>query len=95
MQILGLWMPSGWEWLVILAIGLLLFGRRLPEIGRSIGKTIVEFKRGINDIEDEVDKASKREVEPSRQLPREDRAVSQTTASPSRADATPPNASFD
>lgn len=92
MQTLGLWMPSGWEWLVILAIGLLLFGRRLPEIGRSIGKTIVEFKRGINDIEDEVDKASKREGDSPRQLPREDRAVSQTPTSPSRADAAPPNA---
>lgn len=47
-------MPGGWEWIIILVIGLLLFGRRLPEIGRSIGKTIVEFKKGMNDIENEA-----------------------------------------
>lgn len=41
---------QGWEWIIILVIGLLLFGRRLPEIGRSIGKTIVEFKKGMNEV---------------------------------------------
>lgn len=91
MQTLGIWMPSGWEWLVILAIGLLLFGRRLPEIGRSIGKTIVEFKRGINDIEDEVDKASRSEGEKTRSLPRDDRAVSQSPGAATNVEATPPN----
>lgn len=48
-------MPGGWEWIVILVIGLLLFGKRLPEIGRSVGRSIVEFKKGIKGIEDEVD----------------------------------------
>ena len=43
---------------VILVIGLLLFGKRLPEVGRSLGKGIVEFKRGIKGIEDEVESAS-------------------------------------
>lgn len=55
LAILG--MPGGWEWIIILVIGLLLFGRRLPEIGRSVGKSIVEFKKGIKGIEDEVDGA--------------------------------------
>ncbi len=39
------------EVLVLLAIGLLLFGKRLPELGRSIGKALVEFKRGLRDAE--------------------------------------------
>ena len=47
--------PSGWEWIVILAIGLLIFGRRLPEVGRSVGKSIVEFKKGIKGIEKEIE----------------------------------------
>jgi len=51
-------MPGGWEWLIIGAIGLLIFGRRLPEVGRSLGRGIVEFKRGIKGIEDEIDEAS-------------------------------------
>ena len=43
---LGLFgMPGGWEMIVVLVIGLLVFGRRLPEIGRSLGSSIVEFKR--------------------------------------------------
>lgn len=51
-------MPGGTEWIVILVIGLLLFGRRLPEVGRSLGRGIVEFKKGIKGIEDEIDEAS-------------------------------------
>jgi sec-independent protein translocase protein TatA len=51
-------MPGGAEWLIIAAIGLLLFGKRLPEVGRSLGKGIVEFKKGLKGVEDEVEKAS-------------------------------------
>ncbi len=44
-----------WEILVIGIIALLIFGRRLPEVGRSLGKSFVEFKRGLKDTADEVD----------------------------------------
>ena len=43
---------------VLLILGLLIFGKRLPEVGRSLGKGIVEFKRGIKGLEDEVEQAS-------------------------------------
>ncbi len=43
------------EIVVILIIGVLLFGRRLPEVGRYLGKGIVEFKKGVKGLEDEVD----------------------------------------
>jgi sec-independent protein translocase protein TatA len=56
--ILGFGMPGSWEWLVILGIALLIFGRRLPEVGRSLGKGIVEFKKGIKGIEDEIESES-------------------------------------
>src|SRR5580698_10246692 len=39
------------NWLLIAVVGLLIFGRRLPEVGRNLGRTIVEFKRGATDIE--------------------------------------------
>ncbi len=46
----------GWpEIMIILVAGVILFGRRLPEVGRYLGKGIVEFKKGIKGIEDEVE----------------------------------------
>jgi sec-independent protein translocase protein TatA len=43
------------EIVVLLVLGVLLFGRRLPEVGRYIGKGIVEFKKGIKGLEDDVE----------------------------------------
>lgn len=42
---------GGAELLLVLALALLLFGpRKLPEIGRTIGKGLVEFRRATNDF---------------------------------------------
>lgn len=51
-------MPGPTELIVIGLVGLLIFGNRLPDVGRSLGRGIVEFKRGIRGIDDELDKAS-------------------------------------
>src|SRR5881227_1407099 len=51
---LAIGMPGGFEWLIIMGLGLLIFGKRLPEVGRSLGKGIVEFKKGIKGVEDEI-----------------------------------------
>lgn len=53
-QTLAFGMPGGWEWLIIGLLGLLIFGRRLPEVGRSIGIGIMEFKKGLKGIEDDM-----------------------------------------
>lgn len=45
------------ELLVIAIIGLLLFGRKLPEVGRYLGKGIVEFKKGMKGLEDDAGEA--------------------------------------
>ncbi len=58
--LLGFGFPGGYEWIILLILGLLIFGRRLPEVGRSLGKGIVEFKRGIKGIEDEIHTESSR-----------------------------------
>ncbi len=42
------------ETIVIGVILLLLFGRRLPEVGRSLGQGIVEFKKGLKDVTDDI-----------------------------------------
>lgn len=58
---------QGPELLVILVLGVLLFGKRLPEVGRSLGKGIVEFKKGLRGLEDEVSDASNRPEPPRRE----------------------------
>ncbi|MDP6433632.1 MAG: twin-arginine translocase TatA/TatE family subunit, partial [Candidatus Scalindua sp.] len=47
--------PGGFEWIIILVIALLIFGKRLPGTMRSIGKGIVEFKKGLKGVKDEAD----------------------------------------
>ena len=52
------------ELMIILVIGILLFGKRLPEVGRSLGKGIVEFKRGLRGVEEEIDESVSRSDRP-------------------------------
>lgn len=43
-----------WELLIILVIVLLIFGpKALPKLGKSVGKTIGSFKKGLNEDEDD------------------------------------------
>ena len=48
-------MPIGpWELLILLAVILLFFGaRRLPEMGRSLGRGMREFKHGVTGKDEE------------------------------------------
>jgi sec-independent protein translocase protein TatA len=49
----GLFGPEG---MVLILLALLLFyGRNLPSVGRSLGKGISEFKKGLKGLEDDVD----------------------------------------
>jgi sec-independent protein translocase protein TatA len=74
LAILGL--PGGSEWIILLILGLLIFGRRLPEVGRSLGRGIVEFKKGVRGLEDDVEEESTRPAKrvsdsaPRQELPR-------------------------
>ena len=52
-------MPGPFELMIVAAIALLLFGNRLPSTMRSLGRGIVEFKKGMQGIEDDVDNAGK------------------------------------
>jgi len=45
------------ELVIIGIIGLLIFGNRLPSVGRSLGKGIVEFKKGLRGMKDDMDEA--------------------------------------
>ena len=49
-------MGIGWqEVLIVLFIMFLLFGTRIPKIARSLGESIVEFKKGIGQGQQEAD----------------------------------------
>lgn len=55
-------MISGWEWLLIVFVALLLFGpKKLPELGRAIGKGLHEFKKATSGMLDDEEKAKKTE----------------------------------
>jgi sec-independent protein translocase protein TatA len=49
-QALG--MPEGFEWLVILIVALLVFGKKLPEVARGLGKSVSQFKKGLSEVDD-------------------------------------------
>ncbi len=56
----------GWqELLLIFFIALLVFGpKKLPEIGRSIGRAIAEFKKSSEELKEEIEKAVEEKKEP-------------------------------
>ncbi|NCA84347.1 MAG: twin-arginine translocase TatA/TatE family subunit [Clostridia bacterium] len=60
MNIILLYMPSGYELIVILLVVVLLFGgKKIPELMRGLGKGVKEFKNGVSgadDIKHEMDR---------------------------------------
>lgn len=50
-------LPTGWEWIIILIVVLLLFGgKKIPELMRGLGKGVKSFKQGLNDAKEELNK---------------------------------------
>ncbi|MDR1745605.1 MAG: twin-arginine translocase TatA/TatE family subunit [Planctomycetota bacterium] len=54
-------MPGGYEWLIIGLIALLLFGKRLPGVAKSLGQAMHEFKSGLAGTIDDEEKKGKKE----------------------------------
>jgi sec-independent protein translocase protein TatA len=46
------------EMLIIGVVGVVLFGRKLPEVGKYLGQSIVQFKKGMKGLEDDIDGGS-------------------------------------
>jgi TatA/E family protein of Tat protein translocase len=66
------------ELIIILTIALIIFGpRKLPELGRSLGKSLGEFKRASNELRNTLDeeirieeqRSAERAAQPSRPAP--------------------------
>ncbi|MEJ8280776.1 Sec-independent protein translocase subunit TatA [Pseudonocardia spirodelae] len=59
-------MPGGYEWLIIIAVLLLLFGaKKLPEMARSVGQSARVFKGEMKGLKDD-DARAKQADEPAR-----------------------------
>ena len=66
MNILLLGMPGGWEWVVILAVIILLFGgSKLPPLAKAIGQSKRAFREGIEEGEREPTPAPAPKIEKS------------------------------
>lgn len=70
-------MPGPLEMFIIGLVVLLLFGNRLPSVMRSMGRGIVEFKKGVQGIEDQVDDAVKEADEQARKADKESKKEEQ------------------
>ena len=66
------------ELIIIFVIALIIFGpRKLPELGRSLGKSLTEFKRASNELRSTLDQEIRLEDKPPRE-PTRKRAVDDT-----------------
>jgi sec-independent protein translocase protein TatA len=71
MAVFGL--PGGAEWVIILAVVLLLFGpSRLPKLGKSLGKTMKAIRDGVDGKDDDDDELEEVEEEKSSKKPASD-----------------------
>ncbi len=48
------WVPGPLELIIVGVVVLLLFGNRLPSVMRSLGRGVIEFKKGVQGIEDDA-----------------------------------------
>ena len=65
------------EMIIVAVIGLLLFGKKLPDVARSLGKSMVEFKKGMAGVQEEfhgaMNSTNYSSTPSSRPMPRDER----------------------
>jgi sec-independent protein translocase protein TatA len=95
----GMFNLSPTEILILLGLGVLFFGKRLPEVGRYLGKGIVEFKKGMKGLEDEIEGGAstsytRHEAPPAIEAPRPPQRVATTAPKfeDNASNVTPPQA---
>ncbi len=78
---------GGWDWVIIVLAILLLFGsKRIPDLARSLGQSIKEFKKGAREVTDEIQNAGEEKSPPAAKPapggPPPSQTVSQSTNPP-------------
>lgn len=51
------WTIGPWELVIVGLVALLIFGNRIPSLAKSLGRSIVEFKKGLREADNEETKA--------------------------------------
>ena len=79
------------ELIIILTLALIIFGpRKLPELGRSLGKSLGEFKRASNELRNTLDEEIRVEEERTQRAPKPaEAAAPKVTASDFTDDDSP------
>lgn len=83
-------MPGGYEWLIIIAVLLLLFGaKKLPEMARSVGQSARVFKGEMKGLKDDDARTRQgEEPKPAQELPAAAPAPQQQASQQAPAQAT-------
>jgi sec-independent protein translocase protein TatA len=68
--------------LLLLVVALLLFGNRLPDVARSIGRAFNEFKRGLRDVNDDLGREDQRRDPSPTDAPKLSAPVERPTSTP-------------
>jgi sec-independent protein translocase protein TatA len=78
------------ELIVIFVIALIIFGpRKLPELGRSLGKSIAEFKRASNELKSTLEEEIRLEEQRQKQEEAAKATQAQQVSLPPASDAPP------
>ena len=81
------------ELIIIFTIALIIFGpRKLPELGKSLGKSLAEFKRASNELKNTLDEEIRLEERRSASVVEDERRNAERQAAAVTPDAVPPPA---
>jgi sec-independent protein translocase protein TatA len=76
------------ELIIIFVIALIIFGpRKLPELGRSLGKSLAEFKKASNELKNTLEEEIRIEEAKEADTKRETQTKAATSAEPPSSDA--------
>ena len=66
-SVFAVFFPGNTELIIVLVVVLLLFGNRLPSVMRSMGRGVVEFKKGIRGVSESDDDADESKPEDTKE----------------------------